>query len=131
MHGRLFWVWPLIHGFYVLRGDHPLCEVAVPIPSNPIQRFASAFLLAALGAAQPALGAEAVQPARFSGQATATTPTPTSSDGRFQLDAALSASTQPSDDGRFSLSAKLKPDPKSVTGTCAPLGDSIFRNGFE
>ncbi len=110
---------------------HPLCELDVSIAYSPTKRSAAALLLMALGIAHPALSADVVAPARFSGQASITTATPASSDGRFQLDAALSVTAPPSGDERFSLNAKLAPDPKSVTGSCAPAGSTIFRNGFE
>ena len=114
----------------------PLCEPVVPISCNPFHSAAAMLLLAAVGLFQQALAADAAVPsARYSGSATLATLLAASSNRRFQLDAqlglALSASAQASSDGRFALSAKLKPDPNSVTGTCAPQGNSIFFNGFE
>ena len=117
--------------FFRFRVYYPLCELAVPIPLRQTPRVTAVLLLAAFGASQQALCAEAAPQTRFSGAATLATLKPASGDGRFQLDAVLSVSTQPSGDGRFSLSAKLKPNPKSVAGVCVPLGDLIFRNGFE
>lgn len=54
-----------------------------------------------------------------------------SPDGRFDLQADLHPATPVQGTGRFGLTAKLLPDPKSITTTCGPLVDQIFRNGFE
>ena len=54
----------------------------------------------------------------------------TSPDGRFQMDSSLQrAPVKRQEGGAFSLVAKISApnDPAS----CAPVGDTIFRHGFE
>jgi len=99
------------------------------LPETFRLRCLAALLMLAGLVAQPALSTEAVAPPRFSGLATLTAAAPSSDDGRFTLQAALSV--QPSGTDRYQLRAKLRPDPKSVAGTCGPLGDAIFGTGFE
>lgn len=54
----------------------------------------------------------------------------TSSDGRFQMDANLQrAPATVQQTGQFSLTAKLIAAAPSAI--CSPVGDIIFRNGFE
>ena len=54
-----------------------------------------------------------------------------SEDGRFRMESTLRAAPAPKQEaGGFSLSAKLTA-PKSMTASCAPVGDLIFVDGFE
>lgn len=54
-----------------------------------------------------------------------------SQDGRFRMESSLRAAASPKQEaGGYSLSAKLAA-PKSMTASCAPVGDLIFANGFD
>ena len=54
----------------------------------------------------------------------------TSQDGRFQMDSSLQrAPVRRQETGAFSLLAKHSAP--NVPASCAPVGDTIFRNGFE
>lgn len=67
---------------------------------------------------------------RFSGSGTLSPSEPSSADGRFALQAQWRPAAQAGARGRLSLSAR--PAPTVTIGTlCTPLGDDIFRNGFE
>ncbi len=74
------------------------------------------------------------EPGQLSGDARLSPGVPASTDGRFQLNAVLSSKPrEPSADsaGRFALKAQMQPDSKALGGTCGPVGNEIFRNGFE
>ena len=80
-------------------------------------------------AAGPITAAE-TSAGRFSGSGELSAPAQQSADQRFAINAEIQLNrTQQS--GRFGLTARLLPDAKSISTNCAPLGDSIFRNGFE
>lgn len=54
----------------------------------------------------------------------------TSQDGRFQMDGSLQRTpVKRQEGGTFSLTAKISAP--NVPASCAPVGDTIFRNGFE
>lgn len=54
-----------------------------------------------------------------------------SANGRFTLSADLRPAAVVQSSGRYSLNAKLQPDPNSIAAACGPVGDAIFKNGFE
>ena len=85
------------------------------------------FLMALLGFI--AGTASAASP-RFTGDTTLRPSEPASADGRFTLNADLKTAATSSADGRFVMQALLRPDPKSLAGSCSS-NDLIFRNGFE
>jgi hypothetical protein len=67
---------------------------------------------------------------RFSGSGTLSPSEPSSADGRFALQAQWRPAAQAGARGRFSLSARLAPT-VTIGTLCTPLGDDIFRDGFE
>ena len=70
---------------------------------------------------------------RLSGDATLAKPAEAnaSADGRFNISADLRPAAITQSSGRFALEAKLQPNAKSIATACGPVGDSIFKNGFE
>lgn len=70
---------------------------------------------------------------RFSGSAAIAEPAESnaSMDGRFSIHADLSPAAITQRTSRFDIKAKLQPDAKSIATVCGPLGESIFKNGFE
>ncbi len=80
-----------------------------------------------------AAAASAVEP-RFSGSAGLDKPATSnaSANGRYSISADLRPATAVvQSTSRYSLNAKLQPDAKSIATACGPVGDSIFKNGFE
>ena len=77
--------------------------------------------------------ATATAESRFSGSATLAKPEApsASADGRFNISADLRPAAVTQSGGRFALEAKLQPNAKSIATACGPVGDDIFKNGFE
>lgn len=96
--------------------------------ARPIS-LALALLVGVLAHAPLSYAAE-----RFSGQGNlAASQSQTSANQRFAIRAELQAApavSQTSTNGRFSIVADLTA-PKSALGTCGPLTEVIFKNGFE
>ncbi len=70
---------------------------------------------------------------RFSGSASLDKPATAkaSANGRFSISADLRPAALTKNTGRFALNAKLQPDLNSINATCEPVGDELFKNGFE